>query len=247
MALEPRNQAFARTVTRDDAAIDAGLRAYMLRVYNLMAMGVGLTGIVSLGVLNVPALLEMFYVPTARGIEPTMLAYIAMFAPLAFVMILSFGINKMSGPTAQLVFWIYAGVMGLSMTHIFMVFTGESIVRVFFITMCAFAALSLYGYTTKRNLSGFGTFLFMGLVGIIIAMVVNFFLQSTMLQFIISAGGVLIFAGLTAYDTQKIKSNYEVSDSGEIAQKKAVYGALMLYLDFVTLFMFLLHFLGNRD
>ena len=169
-----------------------------------------------------------------------------MFSPIAFVLILSFGIQKMKAATAQLVFWVFAGVMGLSITHIFLTYTGASIVRVFFISASLFAAMSLYGYTTKRDLSGMGSFLFMGLIGIVIASVVNIFLASTMMHFIISVIGVLVFVGLTAYDTQGIKETYNVSDSGEVMQKKAIYGALRLYLDFINLFLMLLHLFGRR-
>ena len=175
-----------------------------------------------------------------------MLAYIAMFSPLAFVLILSFGIQRMKAATAQLVFWLFSGVMGLSLTHIFLTYTGTSIVRVFFISASVFAAMSLYGYTTKRDLSGWGSFLFMGLIGIIVASIVNIFLASPMMHFVISAIGVLVFVGLTAYDTQGIKNTYDVSDSGEVTQKKAIYGALRLYLDFINLFLMLLHLFGRR-
>jgi len=229
------------------AEIDEGLRSYMLRIYNYMTMGLALTGIVSFGVAHTPALLQLFYVQTAQGVQPTMLAWIAMLSPLAFVLVLSFGINKLSASTAQLLFWVFSGVMGLSMAHIFLAYTGTSIARVFFISASVFAAMSLYGYTTKRDLTGLGSFLFMGLIGIIIASVVNMFLHSPMIYFITSIVGVLIFVGLTAYDTQNIKSMYDVSDSGEIAQKKAIFSALRLYLDFINLFLLLLRLFGNRQ
>ncbi len=236
-------------MTRAQAAaaeIDVGLRRYMLQVYNYMASGVALTGIVAYVVANTPAILQYFYVQTPLGLEPTMLAYVAMFSPLAFILVLSFGINRMNAATAQLVFWLFAGVMGLSVTHIFLLYTGESITRVFFITAGTFGAMSLYGYTTKKDLSGWGSFLIMGLFGIIIAMVVNIFLQSSALMFAISVIGVLIFVGLTAYDTQKIKEIYRVSDSGEIQGKKAIMGAVTLYLDFINLMMMLLYLFGQR-
>ena len=228
--------------------IDEGLRAHMLRVYNYMTLGLGLTGAVAFAVANVPALLSIFYEVQGSaivGIKP--LAYVVMFAPLAFVLVISFGINRMKASTAQWLFWAFAAVMGLSLAHIFIVFTGASIARTFFITAAAFGALSLYGYTTKRDLSALGKFLFIGLVGIILAMIVNLFLQAPALHFAISVLGVLIFAGLTAYDTQKIKESYLESDSQEIADKKAISGALMLYLDFINMFLFLLQFLGNRE
>lgn len=229
-----------RFVTRTSAqeAIDVGLRAHMLRVYNYMASGLALTGIVAYFVANTPSI--------ANAIFGTPLMWVAMLAPLAFVMVLSFGIQKMSFATAQAVFWAYAAVMGLSLASILMVFTGASVARVFFITAGTFAAMSLYGYTTKSDLSRFGSFLFMGLIGIIIASVVNIFVASSALQFAISVIGVLIFTGLTAYDTQKIKEIYLESDSSEIAGKKALMGALSLYLDFINLFVMLMQLIGVR-
>ena len=229
-----------RFVTRTSAqeAIDIGLRAHMLRVYNYMASGLALTGIVAYFVANTPSI--------ANAIFGTPLMWVAMLAPLAFVMVLSFGIQKMSFGTAQAVFWAYAAVMGLSLASILMVFTGASVARVFFITAGTFAAMSLYGYTTKSDLSRFGSFLFMGLIGIIIASLVNIFLVSSALQFAISVIGVLIFTGLTAYDTQKIKEIYLESDSSEIAGKKALMGALSLYLDFINLFVMLMQLVGVR-
>ena len=218
---------------------DAGLRAYMMKVYNYMTSGVLLTGIIAMLVSQSPTLLNMLF----SGPQ----AYIVMFAPLAFVLAMSFGLNRMSAGTLQTLFWVYAGVMGLSLSTIFLAYSGESIARTFFITAASFGALSLFGYTTKKNLSGLGTFLFMGLIGLIIASVVNIFLVSSMMQFIISVAGVLIFAGLTAYDTQRIKNDYYMMQTGEMMQKGAIMGALSLYLDFVNLFMYLLSFLGNRE
>ena len=229
------------------APIDAGLREYMLRVYNYMASGLALTGIIAYATANTPALLSLFYATSPEGfLQPTMLAWIAMLSPLAFVLALSFGINKMKASTAQAVFWAFAGVMGLSLSHIFLSYTGTSIARVFFITSGTFAGMSLYGYTTKRDLTGMGSFLFMGLIGIIIASVVNMFLQSSAMQFVISVLGVLIFVGLTAYDTQKIKNMYSEMDGSETATKKAIMGALTLYLDFINLFLMLLRLFGDR-
>ncbi|MBO6782639.1 MAG: Bax inhibitor-1/YccA family protein [Alphaproteobacteria bacterium] len=228
--------------------IDEGLRAYMLRVYNYMTTGLALTGIVAWLVASTPALLQLFYAPTPQGgFQPTILAWIAMLSPLAFVMVLSFGVHRMKASTAQLLFWLFAGVMGLSMAHIFITFTGASIARVFFITAATFAAMSLYGYTTKRDLSGWGTFLFMGLIGIIIASIVNIFIGSSMIQFVVSVIGVLVFVGLTAYDTQRIKEMYNELDNSEVAGKKAIMGALSLYLNFINLFMMLLHLFGQRE
>jgi hypothetical protein len=222
----------------DAALIDVGLRQYMLRVYNYMASGVALTGIVAYGVASQPAMMQAIF--------GTPLAWVVMLAPLAFVLVLSFGINRLSLFATQAIFWLFAATMGLSLASIFVIYTGESIARVFFITAASFGALSLYGYTTKKDLSGFGSFLLMGLFGIVIASVVNLFLKSSGMQFAISVIGVLVFAGLTAYDTQRIKSMYFEADGHEVAGKKAVMGALSLYLDFINLMMMLLQLLGQR-
>lgn len=230
-----------RTMTRSQAEaaqIDTGLRAHMLRVYNYMASGVALTGIVAMAASSSPALMNAIF--------GTPLMWVVMLAPLAFVMVLSFGIHRLSLFASQALFWLFAAVMGLSLSTIFLIYTGESIARVFFITAAAFGALSLYGYTTKRDISGWGSFLFMGLIGIIIAGVVNLFMQSSAMQFAISVIGVLVFAGLTAYDTQKIKNEYSELHDYETSGKLAVMGALRLYLDFINLMMLLLHLFGNR-
>lgn len=237
-----------RPMTRaqaDAALIDVGLRQYMLRVYNYMASGVALTGIVAWMVANT-SLIGLFYRPTAHGLAPTILAYVAMFAPLAFMLVLSFGIQRMRASTAQAIFWVFAGVMGISLANIFLTFTGVSIARVFFVSAASFAGLSLYGYTTRRDLTAMGSFLVMGLFGVVIASIVNIFLASSALHFAISVIGVLVFAGLTAYDTQRIKEMYWEADDGEVATKKAVMGATSLYLDFINLFMLLLQFFGDR-
>ena len=229
------------------AGTDVGLREYMLRVYNLMASGLALTGIIAYFSANTPAIINMLYVAGPNGqLQATGLAYLVMFSPLAFVLALSFGINKMQASTAQAVFWAFAGVMGLSLANIFLMYTGASITRVFFITAGTFAGMSLYGYTTKRDLTGMGSFLMMGLIGIIIASVVNMFMQSSAMHFVISVVGVLIFVGLTAYDTQKIKSMYLEADGSEVMSKKAIMGALTLYLDFINLFIMLLRLFGDR-
>ena len=217
--------------------IDAGLRDHMQRVYGYMAGGLALTGIVAYA-----AAASGFY----QSIAGTGLIWIVMLAPLAFVLVISFGIERMSAATAAVLFWIYAAVMGLSLGGIFLVYTGTSIARVFLITAATYGAMSLYGYTTRSDLSGFGSFLFMGLIGIVIASLVNLFIGSNILQFAISIIGVLVFVGLTAYDTQRIKQMYLASDSPEIAGKKAVLGALALYLDFINLFMMLLQLFGRR-
>ncbi|MCG8505000.1 MAG: Bax inhibitor-1/YccA family protein [Sphingomonadales bacterium] len=231
--------------TRADAAIDAGLRAYMLRVYNYMASGVLLTGILAMLTANSPAMINLLYAQNAAGgVGYSGLGWIVALAPLAFILVLSFGINRLSAVASQALFWAFAGVMGLSLSSIFLLYTGESIARVFFITAASFGALSLYGYTTKRDLSGWGTFLFMGLIGIIIASIVNWFLASPALYWTVSFLGVLIFAGLTAYDTQRIKNMYYEGDAADTATKKAVMGALSLYLDFINMFLLLLRFFG---
>ena len=219
------------------AVVDAGLRAHMLRVYNYMAGGLGVTGLVAYA-----AAASGFY----QSIAGTPLIWVVMLAPLAFVLVLSFGIERMSAATAAILFVIYAAVMGLSLGGIFLVFTGASIARVFFITAATYAAMSLYGYTTRSDLSKFGAFLFMGLIGIVIASLVNIFLRSDAVQFVISIIGVIVFVGLTAYDTQRIKEMYLESDSEEVAGKKAIMGALALYLDFINLFMMLLQLFGQR-
>ncbi|MEM5470718.1 Bax inhibitor-1/YccA family protein [Hoeflea sp. AS60] len=238
--------------------IDAGLRAYMLRVYNLMAMGLGITGVAAYAIAmfattNDPAAavatLGNGKMLTGLGaaLYGSPLKWVVMLAPLGMVFFLSARIEKMSVSAAQTTFWVFAGLMGVSLSSIFLVYTGASITQTFFITAASFGALSLYGYTTKKDLSAMGSFLMMGLFGLIIAMVVNIFLQSSALQFAISGIGVLIFAGLTAYDTQQIKSMYYEGDTDATAGRKAIMGALRLYLDFINLFMFLLQFLGNRE
>ncbi len=234
---KPRHAPYS--VAADRADIDAGLRAYMLQVYNYMASALLLTGIVAMAVSQSQSMMAAIY--------GTPLQWVVMLAPLGLVMFLSFRIHKMSVVAAQTSFWVYAALVGLSISYIFMIYTSASIARVFFITAGAFGGLSLYGYTTKRSLSGMGSFLMMGLIGLIIAMVVNWFLQSPALMYGISIIGVLIFAGLTAYDTQQIKEMYYEADSREIAAKKSIMGALRLYLDFLNMFLMLLHLFGNRD
>jgi FtsH-binding integral membrane protein len=226
------------------AARDAGLRSYMLKVYNYMASGVLLTGIVALLFANSSLMNLLFNGATG---QPTLLYWVALFSPLAIVFGISFGINRMSAGTAQLLFWAYAGLLGVSLSTLFLVYTGTSIAQTFFAVAAAFAGLSLYGYTTKKDLSGWGSFLIMGVVGIFIAMLINLFLRSPAMDLAISAIGVLIFAGLTAYDTQKIKSVYfAVAGNGEAMAKSAVIGALNLYIDFINMFLFLLRFMGDR-
>jgi FtsH-binding integral membrane protein len=217
--------------------IDVGLRNYMLRVYNYMAIGLALTGLVAYG-----AIATGLY----QAIAGTFIYWIVIFAPLGLVLLLSFRIQKMSLGAAQATFWGYAALVGLSLAGLFLVYTGASIARVFFITSATFLAMSLYGYTTKTDLAKFGSFLFMGLIGIIIASVVNIFVGSTAVQFAISVIGVLVFTGLTAWDTQRIKEMYVSSDGEAVVGKKAVMGALALYLDFINLFIMMMQLMGNR-
>lgn len=241
------NSRYSTAPTRSAAEIDEGLRAYMLTVYNYMASALALTGLAAYVTANTPAVLEMFYTMEGGFLAPTMLGYIAMFSPLAFILVINFGINRMQASTVQMIFWAFATVMGISLSNILLMYTGTSVAKTFFVTAAAFGSLSLYGYTTKKNLTGMGSFLIMGLFGLIIASIVNMFMQSGAMDFVISVIGVLIFAGLTAYDTQRIKLMYLESDHSEIASKKAVMGALSLYLDFINMFLFLLRFMGNRE
>jgi len=230
------------------AVVDAGLRAYMLKVYNYMTSGVLLTGIVALLVYSSPAasgLLYNFQGDYIVGYTP--LGWVALLSPLAIVFGMSFGAHKMKTTTLQAMFWGFAALMGLSLSSIFYLYTGVSIANIFFITAATFGALSLWGYTTKKDLSGWGTFLMMGVFGIIIASIVNWFLASPAMYYIISVIGVLVFAGLTAYDTQKIKNMYFMYQDGTMANKGAILGALSLYLDFINMFLFLLRLFGNRN
>lgn len=229
-----RNQ---RTIDMTDG-VDQGLRAYMIQVFNYMAIGLGITGIVAFALSNSPQLMA--------AIWGTGLHWVVMLAPLAMVFFLSFKINTLSFATAQLLFFVYAGMMGLSLSSIFLVFTGQSITRVFFITSSVFAAMSLYGYTTKRDLTGMGSFLFMGVIGIVIASLVNMFFKSSVMQLVISVIGVIVFTGLTAYDVQQIKEVYYEQDATDTMAKKAIIGALRLYLDFINLFISLLQLFGDR-
>jgi FtsH-binding integral membrane protein len=235
-----------RGQTAAAGVIDAGLRAYMLRVYNYMLVGLALTGVSAWIVATVPAVRNIFFVATDRGVSLSLLGWVALLAPLGFVMFLSFRINRMSLGAAQATFWGYAALMGVSLAPVLLLYTGASVAQTFFITAATFGAMSLYGYTTKRDLSGLGSFLFMGLIGLIIASVVNIFLASSMMQWVISVAGVLIFTGLTAYDTQWIKEMYVANDDGTVSGRKAILGALKLYLDFINLFMMLMRLMGDR-
>jgi FtsH-binding integral membrane protein len=237
--------------SRVDVTIDQGLRTYMLKVYNLMALGLAITGVAAYAMFSLSVVTNgagdiTALTPLGQAVFGSPLKWVLMFAPLGLVMFLSFRVDKMSVAAAQLTFWLYAGLVGLSLATIFMVYTQESIVQVFFVTAASFGALSLFGYTTKRDISAWGSFLFMGVIGILIASVVNIFLASSALSFAISAIGVLVFAGLTAYDTQQIKEMYYEGDGTAVMGRKAIMGALRLYLDFLNMFMFLLQLFGDR-
>jgi uncharacterized protein len=248
-----RNYAAARrSVGADRAvAIDQGLRAYMIRVYNYMAMGVALTGVVSWFTFQAAvetnangAIVGLTSFGQALYSGPAVL--VLFLGTLGLVMLISWRIDRLQPSTAFTLFMLYAGLLGLMLSSIFLTYTGTSITRVFFISAASFGALSLYGYSTARDLSPMRSFLIMGVIGLVIAMVVNIFLKSTGLEFVISAAGVLIFAGLTAYDTQKIKEMYDPMEDGTIVGRKAVMGALTLYLDFINLFLFMLRLFGDR-
>jgi len=247
-----RNVAAARGGYATDRAlaIDAGLRAHMIRVYNYMAGAVALTGVVAWLTFSLAttttAAGQLALTPLGQTLFGSPLMWVLVLAPLALVFFISFRIDRLQAGTAWTLFMLYAGLLGISLATIFLVYTNASITRVFFISAASFGALSLYGYTTQRNLSAIGSFLIMGLIGVIIASVVNLFLASSALQFIISVVGVLVFAGLTAWDTQKIKEMYDVGDDGTVAGRKAVMGALTLYLDFINLFLMLLRLFGDR-
>ncbi|MDE1156785.1 MAG: Bax inhibitor-1/YccA family protein [Neorhizobium sp.] len=236
----------AQNRAQSGAMIDQGLRSYMLKVYNLMALGLAITGVAAYLAFNL-AVQDNHLTQFGAALFQTPLRWVVIFAPLAVVFFLGFRINRMSVAAAQTTFWVYAALMGLSLSSLFLVYTQTSIVQTFFVTAASFGALSLYGYTTRRDLSAMGSFLIMGLFGVIIASLVNIFLASSALGFAISVIGVLIFAGLTAYDTQKIKEMYFEGDDTAVMGRKAIMGALTLYLDFINLFTFLMQFLGNRN
>jgi FtsH-binding integral membrane protein len=233
----------------DQATIDAGLRAHMIKVYNYMAVAVALTGVVAWLTFNM-AVTEsagrLLLTPFGQALYSGPAVIVLLLGTLGLVFLISWMIDRLSAGTARALFFLYAGLLGIMLSSIFLTYTGTSITRVFFISAAAFGALSLYGYTTQRDLSAFGAFLIMGLFGIIIAMLVNLFLKSSALDFAISVIGVGVFAGLTAWDTQKIKEMYDVNDDGTVAGRKVVMGALSLYLDFINLFLMLLRLLGDR-
>ncbi len=249
MVMDFNQKTFSKAT--EQVAIDEGLRAYMLRVYNYMATGLLVTGIIAYvfgkaSVISSESGQLVGLTPLGSMLFNSPLKWIIMLAPLGFVFYLSSRLHRMSLSKAQITFWIYAAVMGLSLSWIFIVFTQVSIVRVFFVSSATFGAMSLYGYTTKKDLTKLGGFLFMGLIGIIIASVVNIFVESGAMQFAISVIGVLVFVGLTAYDTQSIKNMYYAADNDSISGKKALMGALRLYLDFINLFILLLQLFGQR-
>ena len=232
------------TVGRAEVEVDAGLRAHMLSVYNYMTSAVLLTGFVALLFAKSDAVYSLFNLTTG---SPSLLGWVVMFAPLGIVLWMSFGVHRLSTGMAQVLFWAFAIIMGMSLSTIFLVYTEGSIALTFFATAAAFASLSLYGYTTKRDLSGFGTFLLMGLVGLIVASIANLFWLNDTFSLAIAAIGVLIFAGLTVYDTQKIKSMYFAVAGTDFHGRAVIMGALTLYLDFINMFLFLLRFMGGRD
>ena len=240
---DPRFMASSQAQT---VGMDAGLRSYMLGVYNHMTIGMAITGFFAY-LTKIMSVSQGVLTPLGVALYASPLKWLVMLAPLGMVFWLSARVNKMKPETARNVFYAFAAVMGVSLSSILLVFTGESVVRVFFLTAASFSALSIYGYSTQRNLTGMGSFLIMGLVGLILASIVNIFVASSAMQFIISVVGVLIFAGLTAYDTQQIKLMYMASDSKGIALKKSIMGALRLYLDFINMFIMLLSLLGNRE
>lgn len=234
----------ADTSSVERLGMDAGLRSHMQSVYNYMGLGVGLTGLVSWFIAQTPALYAMFFDPLTH--HPSLLGMIAIFAPLAFIFFFSLAAQRASLASLQGMFWLYCALMGLSLANIFAYFTGESIARTFFIVAAMFGATSIWGYTTKSDLSKMGSFMMMGLIGIIIAGLVNMFLHSAMLHFVSSIIAVVVFTGLTAWDVQRIKDNYAESNGSEANGKMAVFGALSLYMNFVNLFLQMLQFMGNR-
>ena len=233
---------------RDSKGFDAGLRSYMLKIYNYMALGLLLTGVMAFGTLNFPPLMNLMYDfgPNGELLGRSMMGTIIFYAPLGIAIYFFMGIGRMSASTAQTVFWIYAGLMGMSLSSLGLAYTGQSLARTFFVTSAVFGSMSLYGYTTKKDLTSMGSFMYMGLIGLIVVMLINYFLQSSAVDFAISFIGVIIFMGLTAWDTQKLKAMYYASGGGEMGQKTAIIGAFTLYLDFINLFLFLLRFLGDR-
>ncbi len=251
MAIETDRSAYARPYagvgSATAAEIDVGLRQYMLRVYNYMASGLFLSGLVALLTANNESLLSLFFQQTAGGrVSYTGLGLIAVFAPIGLIFAMSYGATRMKAGTLQALYWAFVATMGVSLASVLLLYTGVSVARVFFVTAISFGGLSLFGYLTKRDLSGMSTFLMMGMIGLVVASLVNIFLKSTGMQFVMSAVGVLLFAGMTAYDTQRIKNTYFYAGGGTMAEHSAIMGAVTLYLDFINLFQFLLYFMGGR-
>ena len=236
-----------RGQTATAGLVDSGLRSYMLRIYNYMLVGLLLTGATAYLVAETPAIRDLFFAinPQTGRMGLSLLGWAALLTPIGLVFFLSFRINKMSLATAQITFWLYAGINGIALAPIVLAYAGADVAQAFFVTAATFGAMSLYGYTTQRDLTGWGSFLFMGLIGVVIASVVQMFLQSAVMNFVISVVGVLVFTGLTAYDTQWIKNAYAGGDDAATAGKKAIYGALKLYLDFINLFLMILRLMGN--
>ena len=250
MQTEPLNQrgAYAARAGVDQAQLDEGLRQYMLSIYNYLSVGLVLSGFVAYAVANIPAINALFYQTVdGRLAGYTGLGMVAIFAPLAILLYASFGMRNASARATQIMYFLFVALQGVGLAVLLQIYTGESVARAFFVTAAAFGALSIYGYTTKRNLTAFGSFLIMGVIGLIIAMIVNIFLASAMMTFVISAAGVLIFAGLIAYDTQRLKVAYVEGMGHESETKLVVWGALSLYINFINLMQFLLMFLGNRE
>jgi FtsH-binding integral membrane protein len=237
---EYENASYGRGIPSAEAqAVDQGLRTYMIGVYQYMALGVALTGLIAYVMSTQPAIMEMIWT--------TPLKWVAIFAPLPVALYTQFRIHSLNPGTAQALFWLYAALVGVSFSVLFAIFTDASIVRVFLVTSIAFGALTLYGYTTNRNLSAWGSFLFIGMIGVLIAGLVNIFLQSSALNFAVSAIGVLVFAGLTAYDTQQIKAMYYEAADEKTAARYSILGSLWLYISFVAMFQFLLSLIGDRE
>lgn len=232
------NQIINEQMTKSSVSYDAGLRTYMLGIYNYMTLGLALTGLIAFFVSSSPTAMQLIF--------GTPLRYVVMLAPLGFVMALSFRINSMTVSTAQTLFWAYAATMGVSLSSIFLMYTNASIAKTFFIAAGTFGAMSLYGYTTQKDLSGIGSFLFMGMIGLFLASLINMFFQSSALEFALSIIGIFIFVGLTAYDTQNLKNLYFLESDSTTVAKRSIMGALQLYLDFINLFMMMLRFLGDR-
>ena len=242
--LNKRYLGLGRAGTVDQVEIDQALRAYMLKVFNIMGSGLLLSGIVAVVVAQSPSLMGMFF---TQKLAPTGLGLVVMLAPIGLLLWMSFGFNRMSASLMQALYWVFTALFGISMAVLLHRYTGASVARAFFVTAATFGAMSLYGYTTKRDLTSLGSFLFMGLIGIMIAGIVNLFVMSSMLHFVISVIGVLVFTGLTAFDTQRIKADFNEADPAELQNKQAIMGAVGLYLNFVNLFQLILSLIGNRE